>query len=165
MLIHPFLPLRCGKMMVWFIFICNGICIANIKFESLPCLVINLFVYLLFLDGRLSYNYVWYKTIISGYVIAAYLFSHLNYIWQDVKICSSFTPNATDEHVNSNENTSLQDNSSLDTHSKWPYYWIYFTNWCFDLFTVTLIVDNSLVIRRYVKENKTFDNVVDLENW
>ena len=50
-------------------------------------------------------------------------------------------------------------------HSRWPYYWIYFSNWCFGLFTVSLVVEAVLVTKRYLKENKEFETSVELEIW
>ena len=140
-----------------------------------------------FSEGRLASSYLCYKIVISLYFALAYIISHVNYFWQEVKYCSFDNHLTTiDEHFTSTPLTTIENSSTISQleqttlnlskteelngenptlYSKWPYYWIYFSNWCFGLFTISLIIDASLVTRRYLKENKVFETSVGLEQW
>ena len=56
-------------------------------------------------------------------------------------------------------------NALPESHSRWTFYWAHYNNWCFSVFTIGLIVDTSLVLRRYFIENKQFMNAKELETW
>jgi hypothetical protein len=121
------------------------------------------------------------------YIALAYIISHINYIWQEVQYCSFENHLTTiEEHLTTAPLTTVENSSNIrqleqtalnlseteqlnggspTLYSKWPYYWIYFSNWCFSLFTISLILDASLVTRRYLKENKVFETSVGLEKW
>ena len=38
--------------------------------------------------------------------------------------------------------------------SVWPYYWLYFTSWSFNLFVLSVLFDTSLVCYRFFQEHK-----------
>ena len=138
-------------------------------------------------EGRLAFSYVCYKIVIAVYIALAYIISHLDYVWQEVKYCSFDNKVTTiEEHFTSTPLTTIGNSSNISQpeqttlnwneteelngesptlHSRWPYYWIYFSNWCFGLFTISLIIDAAVVTRRYLKENKTFETSVGLEQW
>ena len=110
------------------------------------------------LDGRLSYSYLCYKIVLSGYIVSAYILSHLNYYWKEKD------SNNIQCYVNQTDD-GKSNQTSTETSSSWPYYFLYLSNWCFTVFVFSFLLDASLVLRRYIKENKRFDNVADLEKW
>ena len=111
-------------------------------------------------DGGLSYRYVSYKIVFSIYLVAVYILSHLDYYWQQLTPCSS----KANLSLNVTNQTSPDHDTSI-LNSKWPYYWLYFSNWCFTLFVITFVVDTFLVMKRYLLENVQFKNIVQLELW
>ena len=116
-----------------------------------------------FIDGRLALSYVWFKIILTAYVSFAYIINHVDYGLQKLSPCSSTNHSSNLSFMDITTNISNHGHSKL--HSRWPFYWMYFDNWCFSIFTLCLIVDTSLVIRRYIKENKKFATAKELEIW
>ena len=116
------------------------------------------------LDGELSFCYVCYKTIISGYLVAAYFLSHLSYYWQEILPCSHRRSNGTGVYLNTTERLP-RTTDPLTLYSRWPYYGLYFSNWCFSLLIISLLIETYLVVRRYIFENKQFDDIIHLEQW
>ena len=47
--------------------------------------------------------------------------------------------------------------------STWPYYWLYLTMWSFNFYTICIVLDASLVLYRYLKENRNKEETRKLE--
>ena len=89
-----------------------------------------------------------------------YILSHLDYYWQHLTPCSS----KTNLSLNVTNQTTPDHNTGI-LNSKWPYYWLYFSNWCFTVFVISFVADTVLVMKRYLLENVQFKNIVQLELW
>ena len=117
---------------------------------------VNLVPLSFYLGDKVSPYYLAFKTICSIYLIVAYVLSHFEFVWKpQFYLCDEETRN---DLRNTTENAS---NSTADAKkhlceldSVWPYYWLYFTSWSFNLFVLSVLFDTSLVCYRFFQEHK-----------
>lgn len=111
-------------------------------------------------DGKnVSIVYLGFKLIVSTYLIAAYVLSHFHFYWKPDFLCNK------EDIDDEDSNTSKETEYLCNLESVWPYYWLYFTSWSFNLFVVSILVDTILVLYRYINENKKGDKSNILEEF
>ena len=110
----------------------------------------------------MSIAYIGFKLVISAYLIAAYVLSHLHFYWKPDFLCNKENDLDLEDE---DSNTSKETEHLCNLESTWPYYWLYFTSWSFNLFVLSIFVDTILVLYRYLNENKKDDKSNILEEF
>ena len=87
--------------------------------------------------------------------------SHLDFHWKVEYMCEKLKNGTWDCSPVFNATDPTQ--SREDQRSLWKYYWLYFTNWSFNIFAVSLTVDTVLVVLRYLEERKENHKVAEAE--
>ena len=113
----------------------------------------------MFLDGRPTTANTIYKIIGSIYLAVAYVLSHIDFHWKPYGQCQE-PFNVTDSNRTIN-NTGFRNGYGCNGISLWPYYWLYFTNWSFNLIVISVILDTILVLKRKMNEKKVHDKSVE----
>ena len=110
----------------------------------------------LFLDDKVSPYYLAFKTLCSIYLIVAYVLSHFEFVWKPhFYLCDEETKNdITNTTENAKNSTADAKKHLCELDSVWPYYWLYFTSWSFNLFVLSVLFDTSLVCYRFFQEHK-----------
>jgi len=108
-------------------------------------------------EAKVTISYLLFKFMISLYIIAAYIVSHIRYaITYD---SCEIKGNGNNQDVPNNKNSEIEKDletsiSNCCIGSDWPYYWIYFTCWSWTLICISFWLDSTLVFLRYMKERK-----------
>ena len=113
-------------------------------------------------EEKVTLSYLLFKLMISLYLIAAYIVSHIGFAISsdscDIK------ENGNNQDLLNNKNSDIE--QDLETAisyccigSDWPYYWIYFTYWSWTLICISFWLDSTLVLLRYMKERKQLNHV------
>ena len=105
-------------------------------------------------ERKVSSTYVVFKLVISGYIIIAYVYSHLQFAWKHIEYeCDKnfILNNTIDTEM---EQRLIEKDHLCNLPSTWPYYWLYLTMWSFNFYTISIILDTSLVAYRFLTERK-----------
>ena len=115
---------------------------------------LTIIVSFVFSEGRVTKPYLTFKVFGSIYLIVAYVLSHLQFYWKPSFLkCNEEHP--VSENVSVKDQKYLEEKKHLcDLDSVWPYYWLYFTNWSFNLFTICVLLDTTLVVYRCIYTNE-----------
>ena len=113
-------------------------------------------------EEKVTISYLLFKFMISVYLIAAYIVSHIG-----VAISSDtcdIIENGNNQVAMNSKNSDTEKNSETSISyccagSDWPYYWIYITNWNWTLICISFWFDSSLVFLRYMKEKKQLNHI------
>ena len=115
-----------------------------------------------FSEDRVSIGYLAFKVIISIYLVVAYVLSHFQFYWKkpDDYKCNEYNVKIPSVNNYTKEEEAKQEEIKhlCDLESAWPYYWLYLTSWSFNIFTLCIFLDTSLVIYRYIDEKKKVEN-------
>ena len=128
-------------------------------FDNIICIlnffcIDQFFLYFIFAEERVSIPYLAFKVFVGMYLIVAYLLSHLQFYWKpDFLKCNE----ESDAKKNFTEKYLHEWNHLCGLKSVWPYYWLYFTSWSFNIFTICVLLDLILVVYRFINTNKKCD--------
>ena len=108
------------------------------------------------LGDKVSPYYLAFKTLCSIYLIVAYVLSHFEFVWKpQFYLCDKETKNDITNTTENVKNSTVDAKKHLcELDSVWPYYWLYFTSWSFNLFVLSVLFDTSLVCYRFFQEHK-----------
>ena len=102
-------------------------------------------------EEKVTISYLLFKLMISLYLVAAYIVSHVGFaINHDTCVMIE----------NGNNQDVLNTISYCCTGSDWPYYWIYITRWNWTLICISFWFDSTLVFLRYMKEKKQLKHII-----
>ena len=114
-------------------------------------------------ERKVSSTYLVFKLVISVYIIIAYVYSHLQFAWKHIEY-------ECDKNVISNSTLDTKMEKKLEEKdhlcnlpSTWPYYWLYLTMWSFNFYTISIILDTSLVVYRFLIEKKNYEKTKSIE--